>query len=148
MIAALSRRARSYPIPIGAVVGLAVGLVGFFALSFVGAALGAVAGGATAAILTDDGLRADVRNAVLADLVSSVLFFVGVVGWLVVSSPNAAGRTAESVLMALFYGAFGSFVAVPVALVSLCVAALAGTVASIATRQRGDSTVPGSDYRK
>lgn len=146
MFAAVGSHVRSRPVLVGGIVGLVVGLVGMLGLgagdpSAAGAALGAVAGGATAALLTDDGLRADVRNAVLADLVSSALFFVGVLGWLVYEEPNATGGLAEPVSMAVVYGLFGSFVAVPIALVSLCVAAIAGAAASVALdrRRRGDA---------
>lgn len=157
--ASVARRSRSHPVLAGAFVGLVAGLVGLLApalgapllggVSVFGGMLGAVAGGATAAYLADDGLRTDVLYACLADVLSSVLFFVLVlVGYLAFVAHEEGLALVSAVGASFFYVVFGSLVAIPVGIVSLCVAAASGAAMSMATDgESGGQDVAGADRK-
>lgn len=137
-ICGLELRAR--PVAGGALVTLVAGtggiLVPSVALNLWGPVLGAVAGGATAALLSNRDPVTDVASAIAADLCSSLAFFVLVLAAYLGSVYVDEGLAYISgVWFSVWYLVFGGMVAIPVAAVSLCVAALGGAVASLANHR-------------
>lgn len=121
------------PILAGAVVGLVTGTIGMAlappdVFAFAGGMLGAVCGGSAAAAVSNQGTTEDVVYAGVADVASSVLFFVIVVVALLVEPNEPLG----ALLFAPYLLLFGTVVAVPIAAVSLFVALLSGLVTSLA----------------
>lgn len=152
-LASASRRVCSHPVLVGAVAGLLAGLAGLLwlsadGLSYGGAMLGAVVGGATAAYLAERDLRGDVRCALAADVLSSVLFFVGTVGWLVLGESTGSLSGGDLLLVAGAYALFGTIVAVPIGLLSLCIAGVAGALTSIAFGRGSDGNSTVGSARK
>lgn len=137
-ICGLELRAR--PVAGGALVTLVLGTGGIaapsVALNLWGPVLGAVAGGATAALLSNRDPVTDVASAIAADLCSSIAFFALVlVVYLVTVHVEEGLAYISGAVVSFWYLVFGGMVAVPVAAVSLCVAALGGAVASLANHR-------------
>lgn len=133
---------RGYPILAGAVVGLVTGLVGLFVTTALyaspwGGMVGAVGCGVTAAYLSGHGVFEGLRNAVVADVVSSVAFFLlFLIGYLVfVWFTEGLSALSAALFTGWFVGIFGLGVAVPVGTVSLVVAAVSGAVTALLKRR-------------
>lgn len=116
----------------GALVGLVTGLVGMAVFGGWGATLGAVCGGATGALLCDEGLLRDVLTAATADLLSSVLVFVLFLVWYLATVAVEEGLAVISaVWFSFFYTLIGGTIAFAIAAVSLQVAIASGVIASL-----------------
>lgn len=124
---------RWFPVTVGAAVGLFTGTAGVLLATRTSAAaplLGAVFGGATAAGLSDGNLVQETLNAALADLLSSLVVFLVVVGAFL----STTGDVATAAVVTPFLLIWGSAVAIPIASVSLFLAVISGAVTSLAKR--------------
>ena len=133
------------PIAIGTVVGLITGLVGMLATellfsTFLGGLVGAVGCGVTVASRSEERLRTVVFQALVADIVSSIAFFVLVyLAYIAVVSLTEGVPIIGAIYFALLYLVFGGLVAVPVAVFSLGITGVAAAVTLFLTRRRAES---------
>lgn len=127
-------------VAVGAFTGLLVGTVGLLlapggAASFAGGMSGAVAGGVAAAYVSDSGLVRDSIVALFADLTSSVVFFVLVVAGIGATALSGDGGSVPAAFLgSIFVGLWGLVIAIPVAMVSVVIAVLAGATTSLTRR--------------
>lgn len=138
------------PIVAGAVVGFLTGLLGLLATTWlfsapVGGLVGAVGCGVTVAVRSDAALERVVVQSVVADVVSSVLFFLFVlVAYLGAVALEEGMTVIGAVWASLLYLVFGGLgVAVPVGLVSVGLAGSSGAITAIALRRVNDPVAPG-----
>jgi hypothetical protein len=130
------------PIAIGAVVGLITGLVGMFVTELLfsrllGGFFGAVGCGATVASCSEERLRTVVFQALVADVVSSIAFFVLVyLTYITVVSLTDGISILGAIYFALLYVVFGGSVAAPVVMFSLGITGVSATVTLFLTRRR------------
>lgn len=129
---------RRFPILAAAAVGFVTGTGGLLLTVLLvdspwGGLAGAVGCGVTAVYLSEGGLATGLVNAIVADIVSSVAFFLLVLGGYLVYVWAAEGLDGLSaaVFAALFVGYAGLGVAVPVGIVSLGIAVVSGTVTGV-----------------
>lgn len=139
----------------GAAAGLVVGTAGLFlglgssSVPVWSAMLGAAAGGAVAAYLSSRGLGADVLAACLADLLSSAIVFVlGVVGFVAALVLDEGLGAVGALFLGPVSALFGLFVAIPVALASVAVAAVVGAAVSVLFTGRPRTTFTPRDRGK
>lgn len=131
-------------IAIGAFVGLITGVVGIHVTELLfstsaGGFMGAVGCGVAVAYRSKERLRMAVLQALIADIVSSVTFFVLVyVAYIAIVSLTEGFLVLGAIYFALLYLAFGGLVAVPVAILSLGITGVSATVTLFLTRQRAE----------
>lgn len=141
---------RLYPVVAGAVVGLGTGLAGMFATILLytnplGGFVGAVFGGVTAAYLSNGGFYDDVAHAIVADVVSSVAFFllvlVGYLGYIWFTDGLSIISAIWFTFMYLVLGGLGA--AVPIGIVSLVITGVSGAVTALAKERTAELDAPG-----
>lgn len=138
-----------YPILAGAVVGLVTGLLGMFVTMAVsghplGGFVGAVGCGVTAALLSR-GVYEGVVHAVVADVASSLAFFLLVlVGYLAYVWATEGLALVSAIYFTMMYlGIGGLGAAVPIGMVSLVVAGLSAAIAGLARGSLAEPTAQG-----
>lgn len=161
-------RARSHPVLVpgllGFVVGVSVWLLGLNSGSWLEESIGSVVGaeiavwllgtigsvvaGATAAWLTAGGLRLDVRNAALADLVSTTLFFLGFVAMLSYEAWDPSQGVPELLVSFLGFAVAGSVLGSPLVLLTLAISVVSGAATSHALDRRRGGPEPAGTLRK
>lgn len=140
---------RRYPLLAGAAVGFVTGVLGVFATtnlygSPIGGFVGAIGCGVTAVALSENSVTEALVNALVADVVSSIAFFLFAVGGYLTFIWATEGIT---VLSAISFSSvtllFGLGVAVPVGIISLCLAGLSGAVTALVLHPRAGSDPSG-----
>lgn len=136
---------KRYPILAGAVVGVVTGILGVFATtklhgSPIGGFVGAISCGVIVGALSEGGVTEAVLSALVADLVSSVAFFLFSVGGYLTFIRATEGLSVLSVLsfspVTLFVG-LG--VAVPIGIISLCLAGLSSAATALVRSRWADA---------
>lgn len=128
------------PIAIGAIIGLITGFVGIYVTELlfstsVGGFMGAVGCGVTVAYRSEERLRMVVFQALIADVMSSIAFFVLVyLAYIATVSLTEGFLILGAIYFALLYLGFGGMVAVPVAILSLGITGVSTTVTLFFTR--------------
>lgn len=136
-----------YPILAGAVVGLVTGVLGVFATtnlhgSPIGGFIGAISCGVTTVALSDGGPSTALVNALVADVLSSVAFFLFSVGGYLTFIWATEGLAIISVIPFSYVTLFFAFgVAVPTGIISLCLAGLSGGITVLVLHRRPDSAL-------
>ncbi|WP_255193343.1 hypothetical protein [Natronobeatus ordinarius] len=140
-----SLRIRS-PIVAGVVVGLLTGLAGLFLTSIlgngnpVGGLVGAVGCGITVAYLSEDRLSTVIGYAVIADVLSSIVFFCLVlVTYLTVVALTEGLAVISAIWFTVWYVAFGGVLAVFVGSISIVITVISATVTALGTRHETDT---------
>lgn len=127
-----------FPVVLGAIAGLLTGLLGLkieLELGFtpgIGGMVGAVGGGVTAAFVSDRGVTGDIVNAVVADAVSSIVFFSLVIASLSYAAIGDEPSLATVLGASAMYTFYGLPFAIAIANVSLVIAAASGAVTTLA----------------
>lgn len=128
----------------GTVVGLGTGLIGMYALSGIfptgaGGLVGAVGCGITVAYLSEKRLSELVWDAVIADMVSSIVFFVLVlVGYIAMVGVTEGLAVISVVWFSVLYLVFGGLMAVSIGAVSLIITAVSATVTALIMQRIGN----------
>lgn len=161
-------RARSHPVLVPGLLGFVVGVSVWLLLLrtpeswFVGrvdtvvveiaawlvGTVGSVVGGATAAWLTDGGLRRNVRHAALADLVSSTLFLLGFAVQIAVEHQRPYPSVVDLLYSFVTFAALGSFLGSPIVVLTLTISVLSGAATSVALDRRRRGPEPAGTPRK
>lgn len=129
---------RRYPIVVGALVGLLIGVAGILvsttlAETPIGGFAGAVACGITAVYLSQEGFYDGSVHAIVADILCSIAFVVLVfTTYLAYVWATEGPSMLGAALISYFYMVFGVLgVAVPVGLVSIVLTVIAGTITAL-----------------